>query len=847
MAKKWQKITMTATAIVMALSTTLSATACGSKEEKPYQIEKKERTGWEDEKQYTLNEYTSQMPDVWNEIFTSDNTNTSMAGYLNSSFFEFDYKYDENGAIVPGGFTVNYSAATKLEDVTADYVGQYGITEKAAEEGHHAFAITLREDLVWDDGTPIKAEDFVFTMSQQLSPNYLFETASNYYSGNYIVHNAQEYVKQGQKGWFEARTTYGTYTDALDENLIFTIGNTDDNADYDKAVCNMRALFGFPDAFTAEACADYLANTAGCEATVEEILSLQGKTFAEIKADATMKAVWDKVIGWWQTEPNEELDFFVTNYEYPELDFSEVGYFVGKNEYELVLVVDNTLSPLDADGNLTYEAAYYLQSFPLVKKSLWESLENKTTKPWTNTYCSIGVDNSASWGPYKVTNYQADVTYTLSRNEKWYGYGMEQYAKQFQTDAIVTRKVAEWNTAWQMFQKGELDGIGMDVTIQADYRNSSQAYFTPETYTFSLNLQSKPETRTEDRNNLLLKYDDFRKAISLAINRDDYCARNNPSSQAALGYLNQMYYYDVEGGKIYRETDQAKEAILNGYGAEKTEKGWKVGTVEYTDLDEAVDAVTGYNLTLAKELMTQAYEKAKEAGDYKDGEKIVLLYGIEEQSANTERVRSWFQETFDKATEGTPLEDKIEIEYFQFSSATWTDQFQNGEYDLMFSAWGNAAFNPYYLFGETQISESNRYALGWDPSKVEVTLTIEGDGTDACPRYENLTLNLNQWNSCMQGKSDATYNFSIYPVEDRLNILGALETKVLEAYWAIPVFSRYSASLMGYKCDYTSYEYNTFMGYGGIQYMTYHFDDQGWAEFVKEHNSKLNYKFGRED
>lgn len=842
MAKKWQKITMTATAIVMALSTTLSATACGSKEEKPYQIEKKERTGWEDEKQYTLNEYTSQMPDVWNEIFTSDNTNVSMAGYLNSSFFEFDYKYDENGAIVPGGFTVNYSAATKLEDVTADYVGQYGITEDDVAEGHHAFAITLRNDLVWDDGTPIKAEDFVFTMSQQLSPNYLFETASNYYSGNYIVHNAKEYVYQGQSDFFDNSMVGYTFSDLALDGTTYKLGGSE-------CYIALKSPLDWLEGDTLDTVVSDYGATYFDVAAYKELKALaneDGNVTVTTKSLPLLTSVITAVPAWGESE-EETVNYMYVDFTYPELDFSEVGYFVGKNEYELVLVVDNTLSPLDADGNLTYEAAYYLQSFPLVKKSLWESLENKTTKPWTNTYCSIGVENSASWGPYKVTNYQTDVTYTLSRNEKWYGYGMEQYAKQFQTDAIVTRKVAEWNTAWQMFQKGQLDSIGMDVTIQADYRNSSQAYFTPETWTFSLNLQSKPETRTEDRNNLLLKYDAFRKAISLAINRDDYCARNNPSSQAALGYLNQMYYYDVEGGKIYRETDQAKEAILNGYGAEKTEKGWKVGTVEYTDLDEAVDAVTGYNLTLAKELMTQAYDEAKAAGDYKDGEKIVLLYGIEEQTANTDRVRSWFQETFDKATEGTPLEDKIEIEYFQFSSASWTDQFKNGEYDLMFSAWGNAAFNPYYLFGETQISESNRYALGWDPSKVEVTLTIEGDGTDACPRYENLTLKLNQWNSCMQGKSDATYNFSIYPVEDRLNILGALETAVLEAYWAIPVFSRYSASLMGYKCDYTSYEYNTFMGYGGIQYMTYHFDDQGWAEFVKEHNSKLNYKFGRED
>lgn len=596
----------------------------------------------------------------------------------------------------------------------------------------------------------------------------------------------------------------------------------------------MRALMGFPDSYTAEMCAAYLVSS-GCEASAADILNLQGKTLAEIKANETLKATWEAVIGWWQTEPNEELDFFVTNYTFPEMDFSEVGFFVGDNEYELVFVTDSTLSPLDEEGNLTYEAAYYLQDFPLEKKDLWEKCENKSTTPYTNTYCSASVANSASWGPYKLTNYQAGTTYTLSRNDEWYGYGLEQYEGQFQTDTMETRYIAEWNTAWQLFQQGELDGISMDITIQSDYRDSSRAYFTPETYTFSLNLQSQYFVNNPgQRNNVLLKYDAFRKAISLAFDRDDYCAKNSPSSQAALAYVNNMYYYDVENGGVYRETDVAKEAILNAYGATKTDKGWTVGTVTYDDLDDAVDAVTGYNPTLARELMTQAYNEAKAAGDYKDGDEIILLYGIETQSSSTDRVKNYFQETFDNATVGTPLEGKIRIEYFQFSSATWTDQFKSGDYDIMFSAWGSAAFNPYYLFGETQISEDNRYALGWDPDTVELTLTLS-DG-------ETYTLNLNQWNDSVQGKSGAPYNFAIYPTEDKLTILAAEEAAVLQAYWAIPIYSRYSASLMGYKVDYVSYEYNTFMGYGGIQYMTYNYDDAGWADYVKAQGGTLSYK-----
>jgi len=810
------------------------------------QIEQVDTTGHKDPKVYTNNDYTSQMPNVWNEILTNDATNTSLAGYMNSSFFEFDYKLDENGEIVPGGFEIDYSAATKLEDVTARYEGKYGITAEDVAEGHHAFAITLRNDLTWDDGTPIKAEDFVFTMSQQLSPKYLFETASNYYSGNYIIHNSQEYVKQGQSGWFAADSPYAVYSEELDSKIVFALGNPTENEAYGGAESSVRAAVGFPASYTAEAVVDYFINSYGLEASVSEILAMQGKTFAEIKADATLKASWDKLIAWWQTEPNEELDFFVTEYTYPEMSFDEVGYFVGENEYELVMVTDSTLAPIDENGDLTYEAAYYLQSFPLVKKSLWLACEDQTKTPWVNTYCSASVENSASWGPYKLTNYQTDVTYTLSRNEKWYGYGMDEYKGQYQTDRIVCDKVSEWSTAWQMFQKGEIDGVGMDVTIAEEYRNSSRAYFTPETYTYCLNLQSRANKTEDGKTNKLLNYESFRKAISLMLDRDDYCAKNNPSSLAALGLLNNMYYYDVENGKTYRESVQAKEAILNAYGATKTEDGWKVGAVEYTDIDDALDAMTGYNITLARELMTQAYNEAKEAGDFTDDMKVVLTYGIEQQSENTDRVKNWFQSAFDAATVGTPLEDKIEIEYFYFSSATWSKQFRDGEYDLIFSGWGNAPFNPYYLLCATQIEGANRYAQGWDPKAVSVTVNVQGDDTHEGGEY---TFNLAEWSDAIQGKGEAGKslpNFSLYPIEDKLAILGEIEATVLNAYYSVPVFSKFAGSLMSYKCDYISYEYNTFVGYGGTRYMTYNYDDTEWAAFVAENGGTLNYLFGRD-
>lgn len=823
---KQKKLLMLIAMVLVVVLCASVLTACKKdkgQDNKPYDITKRASTGWEDSRQYTLREYTAQLPGQWCTIVSSDSVDNEMESYMTSAFYEFNYKFDADGKIVPGAYTVEYSAATKLEDVTKKYAGKYGLAADA-EKGQ-AFAMTLRNDLKWDDGTPIKAADFVYTMTQQLSPKYLFDTASNYYSGNYVIHNAENYVKQGQKGMFPAYSVMKEYNVADDAKLIYSTTNS------------RVAEKGFtPEVIVAE---------FGIEGmTVEKINALNGKSLADIKKDAALNETWEALLGAWKTDPNEELDFFETEYEYPAMDFSEVGYFVGDNEYELVMVIDGTLNPLDAEGNLTYEAGYYFSGWPLVKKDLWEKCEDTTKTPYANSYCT-SLEKSASWGPYKLTNYQDDKTYTVSRNDKWFGYGLEQYAKQYQTDTIITNKIPEWDTAWLSFQNGDLDSISMDVKIASDYRTSRQAFFTPDTATGCLNLQSLAISRTDKRNNLLLNYADFRKAISLALNRDDYCAKNRPSSQAALGLLNSMYYNDVENGKVYRDSVQAKEAILSAYGAEKVEGGWKVGNVVYSEIDEAVDAMTGYNVTLARQLMTSAYNKAKADGNYRDGEKIILTFGVSEITANTDRTKNWFQAAFDDATKGTALEGKISIEYFIFSDKTWSEQFKKGEYDLCFGAWSNAPFNPAYLLCETQIGEV-RWAQEWDPTKVNVSVKAKPDADHENGVY---TYNLEQWRYILQGKEkegEKLPNFkNNFSMEDQLTALGAVEAAILKEYYSVPVFSLYYANLMGYKTDYVTYEYNTFMGYGGIRYMSYNFDDTEWAAFVAEKGGTLNYKFGK--
>ena len=144
---------------------------------------------------YTYNTFTAQSPSNWNELTYQDNNDTQIMNYLGSSFFTYNFAYDEFGDIIPGDFVVEYAAATNLEDVSALVDEKWGVP---ADGKGYAWKITLRSDLKWDDGTPIKAEDFVYTMKQQLDPDFQNYRADSFYVGATIIHNAENYVKQGQ-------------------------------------------------------------------------------------------------------------------------------------------------------------------------------------------------------------------------------------------------------------------------------------------------------------------------------------------------------------------------------------------------------------------------------------------------------------------------------------------------------------------------------------------------------------------------------------------------------------------------------------------------------------------------
>jgi hypothetical protein len=134
------------------------------------------------------------------------------------------------------------------------------------------------------------------------------------------------------------------------------------------------------------------------------------------------------------------------------------------------------------------------------------------------------------------------------------------------------------------------------------------------------------------------------------------------------------------------------------------------------------------------------------------------------------------------------------------------------------------------------------YSKACDTSTVTMEFTMKGVGENGEDITETMTLM--EWYDCLNANEGCKYDWSAGALEQsqRLQLIAALEKEVLKVYYSVPLANSFSASLMSYQTDYITYEYNTFMGYGGVKYMTYNFDDAAWEAEIAKVNGQLNYK-----
>ena len=801
-------------------------------------------------KKGTYNTTTTVMPSNWNELTYDDNNDTQIMSYISSSFFEYDYKFDEAlggkykadgslnvDAVIAGAYTTNFSAATKLTDVTATVDAKWGYTTDQKVVGCYAWEITLRKDLKWDDGTAIDADDFIYSMKEQLNPDFLNMRANTYYD-TLRLKKSKEYFYQNTEGTYEPVGSQGFETNqaAIDAGKTLYV--------------DLYSLWGAAGYLSEDGqkCPQWAAIT---DETVYE--SADG-------TDAISgKALWDgyksilEVGGDYETS----VALFIEN-KIREVSWDDVGMYK-TGDYSFVICLDKSYSLLTDDNELSYMAAYYMSSLPLVKEDLYESCKKapvEGTTLWTSNY-NTSLETTASWGPYKLTAFQSGTSYTLERNEHWYGYNMGQFANQYNITKIQCRCVEEDTTKWSLFLSGQVDDAALDADHVQDYMYSKYTAWYPSSGTFAMQLFGDLKTlKDSENNNAILAIDEFRQAFSYALNRGDIVEKIWPgSSQVCLGLMNPQYLYDAENGYSYRYTEEAMAALLRAYGFTESNGLWSDGAdIEDAELEEAYEALTGYNPTLAKELFKKAVtELTTNAATYgyDASKEITLVYGAQIDNAKQQQRVAYLQAVIDGLAKGTALEGKIKIKLDASAGTKWADAFRSGATQIGFGyGFSGDPFNPFDIVGSfVNPDDSLNYHTYWDTATEKLTLTMpEGDYEGA---GETIEMSLQNWYYCLNGLA-AEYNQAKQynwdagkaPVEARLQILAALEEQVIKKSYSVMLIGDYSGSLLGGKfSNFFEEDYNTFMGFGGFRYMVVNYTDAEWSTYVANNNNDLTTEY----
>lgn len=839
---------------------------------------------------YTLNYAIGEFPNTWNNHVYSTNAENDILSYLSDGFYEFDYNEAKDGFV-----WIDSMAVGDPVDVTANYVGEeWGIEEGAKAR---AWKIELRSDLCWDDGTEINAHTFEESMKRLLNPNAMNSRADDYtYIGNLVIHNAKKYVYQ-LKGIVHDQfgANYKTVASAMAaaeaQGTVLSLNRTfvdkvleEDWIGGDLATLMHPAnhdtyITGYFAIFT-DGELDEDGNPTRVPVVGEDgkIVTFFDKYNLLEDEDGMITVTPEMVEDYsncdkWNPDPDAELGLLCSiPTEYHRMAYDKVG-FKAVDDNHIVYILDQELSG--------FYLKYSLSSF-LVKPDLYDACDNlgditendgvgflPEGAVYNTTYCT-SVATSASYGPYKLTQYQLDKTVRFEKNPNWWGFTSEEYKDLYQTTAVVYTKAVAASTRLQMFLTGKFDSYGLGSDDMAEYASSKYTYYTDgySTWFIAFNPSQAKYKSGEDEINAtkaenevkidkeMLSLEKFRMGISFALNRSDFILTCDPTGNVGLALFNNQIVSDPEKGTTYRTTEAAKKAMVAFWGLEDQYGPGKL----YEDIDEAIDSITGYNLEMAKTFFNEAYDEAVELGYIAEDEVVEILIGTPNLTSETyNKAYDYLVNCYTQAVVGTKLEGKLTFKRDGTLGNKFGEALRNHKVDMLyFVGFSGSALDPYGLVDVYTTSDIS-YTADTDCTKLfaEVELPVaivEGIESTETAVYKS---DLASWTRTLSGNpinvvkvsDNSTHSVSLgtsVDYEVRGLVLAAIEVSVLKQYSMIPIDNDSSASLKGMKVNFYTEDYVYGVGRGGIKYMTFNYNDTQWAEFVKSQGGKLNYKVSAE-
>lgn len=794
---------------------------------------------------YTYRTTVAVEPTNFNPHTWETNQDRLISSYAEIGFVEpiYDTVKDD------GSYTWAYEMATAIEDYTPNATDaereKWGI---GADETNRMYKISLNPNAKWANGVAINADTYVYSMKQLLNPKMHNYRANNFVSGDSSIVGAKDYYWAGLDEYV-----------TIDKYLEYP---TDGKGVYIDVTTIMGMGFGLkPDAVKGSGLEEYVKVGADGEylydlypnvfsgdcrelMTKEKLVQFMSD-FAKTKFYSVMKMefanadevcnILTKTSALTEEEVAALKDALYvvsvpkTN---PELKFEDTVGLYKVDDYTIMYVLNSTYSEFYFKMSMTSIWLVYEELYEAGKQTI-ENLETTNYGTSINTYMS--------YGPYKLASYEKGKQIRFERNENWYGYTDGNHEGQYKTDAIVVDVVEQHETVLMGFNQGKYDDVALTSTDMAKYGNSEWLKAVNTTYTWRLSFNTNLEVLKKlegnsGNNKQVLANTNFRAAFSMSINRQEFVNEAVGAGTPAYYLVNDLYMYDVENNpnSVYRNTPAAKKAVVDLYGIE-----YGAGKT-YATLDEAYDAVSGFDLPKAQELMQKAYKECIANGTYKDGQKISLDLIVTSRSSISPAARknaTVLNAFIKKAIEGTGFEAGG-IEIVAKNLSDYYNQMLNGACEMIFSAWGGAVYWPYSTIecyvNDSELSTTIHEGACWSPEATDLTLTLDFDGDGD---VEEETMTYNQWGIELNSGKYSQSSFDL-----RNEILAALEHNVMSLYYTIPLYCDATVSLDSKRLDYITDEYNIMYSFGGLRFLDYRYSDQEWAKYVAGQGGTLNYE-----
>ena len=783
---------------------------------------------------YTYHTYASALATNWNPHTWEMNSDSAVMAYIETPLVDMTIKDSTTGE-----YQWIFLAATDIIDVTAEHqddLTKYGCmlpdgaTAADVTEGY-VYEIKLNPDMCWQDGTPINADTYIYSMKALLDPAMKNYRANNYYSGESAIAGAIDYFYSGSTAVLEApdvaslvKGEDGVYTTA-EGGAVYIALTTGTSWLGGNSLADYVGAYG--DAYFDVAAYESLVALADANGNV----ALTDESMALLTSVISVPA--------WGEGPGYEANYILYEVNYPEVNYDDTVGVYKVDEYTIRYVCD-----------AYYDYYYFLTSCTsnwIVYEDLYEANKDTTGTLVTTSY-GTSPETTMSYGPYKLVSMQDAKQMVFERNEKYFEYNYDadgnfvgsttsftvdgENVEQWIIDKIVIDVMTD-DAAKQAFMKGELDDWTPAADEVINYSTSTQLYKVDETYTMRFffncdldNLKAMDESYG-NTNSVVLSNENFRKAFSLSIDRADWVSAT-AGYKPAFSVLNSLYFYDVynDPASIYRNTDEAMQAIVNLYGVEYGE-----GT-PYADLKAAHDSINGYNLTEAKNLMALACDELVAAGLYTEGDPIHIRIGYAAGTLDSSQNQqlALFNEYINAAAEGSGF-GPITLEGVGDLPNRY-NSVANGEFAIGYGAWGGAAFFPFTMFrvycDPSYVDPIHEQGC-WDPASETLTLTIDG---------VEYTMTWQQWSVSMTG----TGAFADASNETKLQVLAAMEQAYLEMYYIIPLATSTSCSMLSYKLSYYTEDYNIMYGFGGLRLIRPNYTDAEWTDYVASVGGTLSYE-----